>query len=146
MPYKVLRYIPIIPCFQWLFRCQSIARFMDYHTKNKSEDGVLWMHAYGSALKSIEEKWPIFKDEPSNVRLSLEDDGFNPFWELRSTYSMWPIFIVNNNLPRWMSIKRENTMLEMIISGIFLKLIILFHFFVSLLHDNTFYILGNITE
>ena len=37
-------------------------------------------------------------------------------------------------------------MLAMIIPGIFLKVIILFHFFVSLLHENTFYILGNITE
>ena len=45
-----------------------------------------------------------------------------------------------------MSIKRENTMLEMIIPGIFLKGIILFHFFVSLLHENTFYILGNTTD
>ena len=37
-------------------------------------------------------------------------------------------------------------MLSMIILGIFLKVIILFHFFVSLLHENTFYILGHITK
>ena len=84
---------------------------MDYHAKNRSEDGVLRMPADGSALKNIEEKWPIFKDEPCNVRLSLAPDGFNPFGELRSPYSVWPIFIINNNLPLWMSIKREHTML-----------------------------------
>ena len=119
---------------------------MDYHTKNRSEDGVLRMPVDGSALKNIEEKWPIFKDEPRNVRFSLGVDGFNPFRELRSTYSVWLVFIINNNLPPWMSIKRERTMLEMIILGIFLKVIILFHLFVSLLYENTFYILGNITE
>ena len=43
---------------------------MAYHAKNISEDGVLCMLAYGFALKNIEEKWPIFKDEPRNVRLS----------------------------------------------------------------------------
>ena len=58
---------------------------MDYDTKNKSEDGVIHMHADGSTLKNNKEKWPIFKVEPSNVRLSFEADGFNPFGEIRST-------------------------------------------------------------
>ena len=62
---------------------------MDYHAKNISEDGVLHMLADGSALNKIKEKWPIFKDEPCNVRLSLATDGFNPFGELHSTYSVW---------------------------------------------------------
>ena len=100
----------------------------------------------GSSLRNIKEKWSIFKGEHHNVRLSLEADGFNPFGEFCSTYSVWHVFVINNNLPPWMSIKRENTMLEMIIPGIFLKVIILFHLFVSLLHENTFYILGHITK
>ena len=100
---------------------------MDYHAKNISEDGVLHMPKDGSVLKNIEEKWPIFKDEPCNVRLSLPTDGFNPFGELSSTYSVWLVFVINNNLPPCMSIKREHAMLEMIIPGIFLKVIILFH-------------------
>jgi hypothetical protein len=33
---KILCYIPIIPRFQRLFRCQSIAQFMDFHAKNIS--------------------------------------------------------------------------------------------------------------
>ena len=61
---------------------------MDYHAKNRSEDGVLRMLANDSALNNIEEKWPIFKDEPRNVGLSLATDVFNPFGELHSTYSM----------------------------------------------------------
>ena len=42
---------------------------MDYHAKNISEDGVLRMPEDGFSLKNIEEKWPIFKYEPHNVRL-----------------------------------------------------------------------------
>ena len=56
VPHQVLCYIPIIPHFQRLFRCQSIAQFMDYHAKNRSEDVVLRMHADGFVLKNIEEK------------------------------------------------------------------------------------------
>ena len=76
------------------------------------------MLADGFALNYIEVKWPIFKEEPCNVRLLLATNGVNPFGELRSTYSMWPIFVINNNLPPWMSIKREHTMLAMIVPGI----------------------------
>ena len=76
------------------------------------------MLADGSALNYIEEKWPIFKEEPRNVRLSLAADGVNPFGELRSTYSVWPVFVINSNLPPWMLIKRGHTMLGMIVPGI----------------------------
>jgi hypothetical protein len=91
---------------------------MDFHAKNRSRDDVLRMPVDGSALKYIEEKWPIFKEEPHNVRLSLAVDGVNPFGELHSTYSVWHVFVINNNLPPWMSIKREHTMLAMIVLGI----------------------------
>jgi hypothetical protein len=115
---KVLHYILIIPRFQQLFRCQSLAQFMDFHAKNISQDDSLRMLAYGSALNYIKQKWPIFKEEPRNVRISLAADGVNPFGELRSMYSVWSVFVINNNLPPWMSIKREHTMLAMIVPGI----------------------------
>jgi hypothetical protein len=118
VPRKVLRHIPIIPCLQRLFRCESIAQFMDYHACNISGYGVLRIPADGYAFRKIEEKWADFKDEPRNVRLSLEADGVNPFRELRSIYSVWPIYVINNNIPPWMSIKREHIMLTMIVSGI----------------------------
>jgi hypothetical protein len=101
----------------------------------RSEDGVLRMPVDGSTFRNIEEIWPFFKEEPCNVRLSLEADGVNPFGELMSIYSVWPIFFINNNLPPWMSIKREHIMLAMIIPGIFLQYLfersILFVLFVA---------------
>jgi hypothetical protein len=118
VPRKVIRYIMIIPCFQWLFRCQSITQLMDFHANNRSQDDVLRMLMDGSALKYIEEKWPIFKEEPRNVTLLLAANGVNPFGDICYTYSVWPFFVINNNLPPWMSIKREHTMLGMIVRGI----------------------------
>ena len=90
---------------------------MDFHAKNRSLDDVLRMLANGSSFRCIEENWPIFKEEPRNVKLSLEADGVNPIGELCSTYSVWPVFVINNNLPPWMTIKRDHTMLEMIVPG-----------------------------
>ena len=66
----------------------------------------------------MEEKWPHFKEELCNVRLSLAADGVNPFGEMRSVYLVWPVFVINNNIPPWMSIKREHIMLPMIVPGI----------------------------
>jgi hypothetical protein len=78
------------------------------------------MPANGYAFKEIATKWPEFTDEPHNVRLSLETNSVNPFGELQSIYSVWPIFVINNNIPPWMSIKREHIILTMIIPGIYL--------------------------
>ena len=37
------------------------------------------MPADGSAFRDMEEKWPHFKEEPRNLRISLAADGVNPF-------------------------------------------------------------------
>ena len=76
------------------------------------------MDENGSTFKDIEDRCPLFKEEPHNLKLSLVVDGVNPFGEMRYVYSVWPIFVINNNIPSWMSIKREHIMLEMIVPGI----------------------------
>jgi len=91
---------------------------MDYHARNRSGDGGLWITDDGYEFREIEEKWVDFKDEPRNVRLSLSIDDVNPFRELRSIYSVWPIFIINNNIPPWMSIMREHIVMTMIVPSI----------------------------
>ena len=96
---------------------------MDYHAHNIIQDDILQMHADGSSFRDMEEKLPHFKEEPRNIRISLAADGVNPFAEMISVYSVWPIFVINNNIPPWLSIKREHIMLSMISPGMCL------HFF-----------------
>ena len=98
---------------------------MDYHTCNRSQDDIIQIHVDGSEFIKIEEKWPHFKEETQNIRLSLATDGVNPFGEIRS---VWSIFFIKNNLPPWMSIKREHIMLEMIFLGI-----LLFYFYLHVI-------------
>ena len=92
---------------------------MDYDAHNRSRDDIIRIPVDGSGFMHIEEKWQHFKEEPRNLRLSLAADDVNPFGEMRSVYSMWPIFVINNRIPPWMSIKRKHIMLSMIIPGIF---------------------------
>ena len=102
VPCKVLRYIPIIPRLQRLFRCKNIVQFMDYHARNKSQYDTIRMPIDGSAFRYIEKKWPHFKEEPHNLMISLTPDGVNPFAKMRSVYTVWPIFVINNKIPPWL--------------------------------------------
>ena len=92
---------------------------MDYHTCNRIQDDITRMSTNGSAFKEIEETWSHFKEEPHNLKLSLTVEGVNPYGDMRFVYLLWPIFVVNNNIPPWMSIKREHIMLSIIVPSIF---------------------------
>ena len=61
VPHKVLHYIPIIPRLQRLFWYKNIAQFMDYNSKNRSQDDVIQIPAHGYAFRDMEEKCPHFK-------------------------------------------------------------------------------------
>lgn len=90
---------------------------MDHHAQGRSKDGVTRMVVDSKFWKYIEVKWPHFKNDPRNARISLAMDGVNPFGDLRTTYSIWPVLITNNNLPPWMAMKNEHAMLTLIIPG-----------------------------
>ena len=51
------------------------------------------MPADGTAFRDIEEKWPHFKEEPHNLRISLAADGVNPFAQMKSIYTVWPFLL-----------------------------------------------------
>ena len=82
----------------------------------------------------MEEKWHHFKEEPRNVKISLAINGVNTYAKKRSIYSVWPIFVINNNIPPWFSIRKESIILAMIIPGMCLQQfffnIVASHFFV----------------
>ena len=55
---------------------------MDYHARNISQDDIR-MPADGYTFRYMEEKWPHFKEEPRNLRISLATDGVNPFAQMK---------------------------------------------------------------
>ncbi|XP_052185250.1 uncharacterized protein LOC127796886 [Diospyros lotus] len=59
----------------------------------------------------------LFMSKPHNVRLGLASDGFQPFAHSKTSYSIWPVFLIPYNLPPWMCIKDSNLILSMIIPG-----------------------------
>lgn len=65
----------------------------------------------------MDREYPDFAAEPRNLRLGLASDGFNPFAQQSTKYSIWPVMLVNYNVPPWQSIKNGHIFLTMIIPG-----------------------------
>jgi hypothetical protein len=96
---------------------QKTASHMKWHADMRTKDGVLRHPADGEAWKSFDERYPQFAFDPRNVRLGLASDGFNPFGNMSTNYSTWPVMLVPYNLPPWMSMKQTSIMLSLIIPG-----------------------------
>jgi hypothetical protein len=73
----------------------------------RSQDDVMWMATNGFEFRDVEKKCPRFRDEPHNVKLFSIVDGVNPFVDMRYFYLVWLVFVLNNIIPPWMSIKRS---------------------------------------
>ena len=65
----------------------------------------------------LDSKWPDFSNDPHNVRLAMEVDGFNPFGSLSSTHSVWLVVLVTYNLLPWLCMKRSFCLLSLLILG-----------------------------
>ena len=69
-------------------------------------------------MKHIEDTWPEkFKDEVRSLRLNIAMDGVNPYSLLNTKYSIWPVVVINKNMPPWFSVKNEHHMLALIVPG-----------------------------
>ena len=69
-------------------------------------------------MKHIEDTWPKkFKDEVRSLRLSIAMDGINPYSLHNTNYFVWPVVVINNNIPPWLSVKNEHIMLALIVPG-----------------------------
>ena len=70
-----------------------------------------------SQWKKIDRLYLDFGKETRNLRLGLASDGMNPYVNLSTQHSSWPILLVIYNLPPWLCKKRKYMMLSMMISG-----------------------------
>ncbi|GJX86411.1 hypothetical protein Tco_0337185 [Tanacetum coccineum] len=118
VPKKVLRYFPIIPRLQHLYKSSHTAKDMIWHATGKCTEPSKMQHPVdGGAWKKFDTKYPDFAKEPRNVRLGLAADGFNPFGNLSQAYSMWPVILTTYNLPPWLCMKESSFMLMLLIPG-----------------------------
>ena len=115
VPRKVLRHFSLIPRLKRMYQCSNIAKLMQWHSsESESMDGMVKLVVDSSAWKHVNTRWPDFAREPRNLHLGLALDGMNPFADLSSRHSTWPVMTLNYNLPPWLVTKNFFVMLFLI--------------------------------
>ena len=114
---KVMRFFPLIPRLQRLYSTPKLAELQTWHKHNKSTDGKVRHAADSKQWEFVDTMDDSFSSEHRNVRLGLATDGLNPFGVKRSTWSTWPVVLINYNLPPWLCTKKGFMILSMIIPG-----------------------------
>lgn len=117
IPCKVFRYFPIIEQLQRMFKCPDIAKMMTFHSTNKSEEPMMKSVVDGEQWKHIDETYPNFAANPTNLRIGLVGDGVNPYGNNSTKHSVWPFLVVIYNLPPWLASKNFFLKLVMLIPG-----------------------------
>ncbi|KAL6218695.1 hypothetical protein ACLB2K_011905 [Fragaria x ananassa] len=100
-----------------MFLSASVSEQLTWHSSHHSQDGKMRHPVDSVCWSSIDKKYPTFASNPRNLRFGLATDGFNPFSNLSSTHSLWPVILVIYNLPPNVCMSSENLMLSLLIPG-----------------------------
>ncbi|XP_027156993.1 uncharacterized protein LOC113758246 [Coffea eugenioides] len=92
---------------------------MRWHTEGRTKDGNMRHPADSPSWQTFDFHHPEFSQDSRNVRLGLASDGFNPFKNMSSTHSTWPVILMPYNLPPWMCMKQPNFILSLLIPSPF---------------------------
>ena len=118
IPQKVLRYFPLAPRLQRLYASRKTASDMRWHKEKRSQEENVYRHpADALAWNEFDRNHEWFANDSRNVRLGLASDGFNPFGDMSSAYSMWPVMLVPYNLPPWKCMKQPFIYMSLLIPG-----------------------------
>ena len=118
VPHKVLRHFPLIPRLKRMFAMKRTAEEAQWHKVGRKPVANEMSHpADGEAWKDFDRKYQSFAADARNLRLSLATDGFNPFGNMSTQYSMWPVLVTPLNLPPWECVNSANCFMSLLIPG-----------------------------
>ena len=118
IPKKILRYFPLIPRLKRMFANKATSEETRWHKdKRVAVENEMTHPADGLAWKDFDAVFPSFARDARNLRLGLATDGFNPFGNMNTTYSMWPVLVKVYNLPPWSCTAASNCIMALLIPG-----------------------------
>ena len=88
---------------------------MTCHSDKMVKDGVMKHSLDSIAWKHFDELHEHFASDSHNVWLGLISDGFQPFNNASSPYSIWLVMLVLYNLPPSLCMQQSNFILSMLI-------------------------------
>jgi hypothetical protein len=103
---KVLRHFPLVPRLKRMFSTPQLAALMTWHAENFSKDGKMRGPYDSVQWRHVKDTHVEFAADSRNIHLGLCADGVNPYSQKRSTHSSCPVFLLNYNIPPWLTIKK----------------------------------------
>ena len=100
-PKKVAWYFPLVSRLQRMFANKKEAKLLRWHEKGRNQDGMLRHPADCAQWRHIDNIYGWFGDDPRNIRFALSTDGMNPYGNMSTSHSMWPVLLsfVNHESP-----------------------------------------------
>ena len=112
-------YLPMIARLKRLFSNPRYSKLMSWHYEQaqKKIDEMLRHPSDASQWRKIDTIHPRFGEEARNVRFALSIDGMNPFGDISSSHSTWPVVLSILNISSCLCMKRKYLMLSILIQG-----------------------------
>ncbi|XP_026428971.1 uncharacterized protein LOC113324910 [Papaver somniferum] len=114
---KTVRHFSLITRLKRFYSEPWIAEAMTWHSRAKSDINVMRHLVDSSAWRCAESFSPEFSKEPRSVTLGISTDGFNPNGCFGLAHSCWPVIMGMYNLNPSLCMKREFSLLTLLISG-----------------------------
>ncbi|GJW60712.1 uncharacterized protein Tco_0110047 [Tanacetum coccineum] len=99
-----------------LFANSKDAKLFRWHAEERKKDGKI-RHVADSPQWRYIDNIENFGEEIRNIRFGLSSDGINPFGNMSSRHSTWPVLLCVYNLPPWLCMKRKYIMMSLLIQG-----------------------------
>ena len=96
----VMWYLPVIARLKRLFSNPRDSELMSWYfeqARNKTDE-LLRHPSDASQWRKIDTIHPRFGEEARNVRFALSTDGMNPFGDMSSSHSTWPVVLFSTFL------------------------------------------------
>jgi hypothetical protein len=101
-----------------MFAMKQTAEETQWHKKiRRPAKNVLSHLADGRAWENFDKNFKDFAKDQRNLRLVLAIDGFNPFSNMSTRYSMWPMLVTPMNLPPWECVNAANYFMYLLVPG-----------------------------
>lgn len=116
IPRKQFKYISVATTLRRLFGNSSMSKLLQDHVSKTGNNIVSSIHQ-SKGWKAWYSSEGVFKGDHRGLAFAICTDGLNPYAHEKTTYSMWPIFLVPLNLPHHVRMKVGSMLLTGIIPG-----------------------------
>nr|ABB47286.2 transposon protein, putative, CACTA, En/Spm sub-class [Oryza sativa Japonica Group] len=117
IPQLVMWYLPVKDHIKRIYSNPRDAELMRWHEEGRKKDGMIRHPTDARQWINFDAQYREFAKDPRNIRFALSTDGVNPFGDMSSSHSTWPVLLTMYNLPTWLCQKRKYVLLCILIQG-----------------------------